>query len=58
MIYVIGVAADNTMGTGTVAWHPGDPDAKKILITMDEPITTTVTMIKLRVQNSGEAESL
>ena len=58
MIYVIGVAADNTMGSETVTWQPGDPDTKKILITMAEPITTTVTVIKLRVQNSGEIESL
>ncbi len=58
IVYVIGVAADNTMGSETVTWHPGDPDTKKILITMDEPITTTVTVIKLRVQNSGEIESL
>ena len=58
ILYVIGVAADNTMGTATVAWQPGDPDTKKILITMAEPITTTVTVIKLRVQNSGEIESL
>ena len=58
IVYVIGVAADNTMGSETVAWQPGDPDTKKILITMAEPITTTVTVIKLRVQNSGEIESL
>ena len=58
MIYIIGVAADNTMGSETVTWHPGDPDTKKILITMAEPISTTVTVIKLRVQNSGEIASL
>ncbi len=58
IVYVIGVAADNTMGSATVAWQPGDPDSKKILVTMGEPISTTVTMIKLRVQNSGEIESL
>ena len=58
IVYVIGVAADNTMGSETVTWQPGDPDTKKILITMDDPITTTVTVIKLRVQNSGEIESL
>jgi len=58
IVYVIGVAADNTMGSETVTWQPGDPDTKKILITMDEPITTTVTVIKLRVQNSGQIESL
>ena len=58
IVYVIGVAADNTMGSETVTWQPGDPDTKKILITMDEPISTTVTMIKLRVMNSGEIESL
>ena len=58
MVYVIGVAADNTMGSETVTWQPGDPDTKKILITMAEPISTTVTMIKLRVQNSGQIETL
>ncbi len=58
IIYVIGVAADNTMGTATVTWQPGDPDTKKILITMAEPISTTVTIIKLRVQNSGEIASM
>jgi len=58
IVYVIGVAADNTMGSATVTWHPGDPDAKKVLVTMGEPISTTVTMIKLRVMNSGEIESL
>jgi len=58
IVYVIGVAADNTMGSETVTWQPGDPDTKKILITMAEPISTTVTMIKLRVQNSGQIESL
>ena len=58
IVYVIGVAADNTMGSETVTWQPGDPDTKKILITMDEPISTTVTVIKLRVQNSGQIESL
>lgn len=58
IVYVIGVAADNTMGSETVTWQPGDPDTKKILITMDEPITTTVTVIKLRVMNSGQIESL
>lgn len=58
IIYIIGVAADNTMGSETVTWQPGDPDTKKILITMAEPITTTVTVIKLRVQNSGEMETL
>jgi len=58
IVYVIGVAADNTMGSETVTWQPGDPDTKKILITMDEPITTTVTVIKLRVENSGQIESL
>ncbi len=51
--YVIGVAADNTMGSGTVTWQPGDPDSKKILVTMGEPISTTVTVIKLRVYNPG-----
>jgi len=58
IVYVIGVAADNTMGSETVTWQPGDPDTKKILITMDEPISTTVTVIKLRVQNSGQIETL
>lgn len=51
--YVIGVAADNTMGSATVTWQPGDPDAKKVLVTMAEPISTTVTVIKLRVQSPG-----
>jgi len=51
--YVIGVAADNTMGSATVSWAAGDPDAKKILVEMGEPITSSVTVIKLRVERSG-----
>jgi len=51
--YIIGVACDNTMGTATVTWAAGDPDAKKILVTMGDPITSSVTVIKLRVERSG-----
>jgi len=50
---VIGVACDNTMGTATVSWGPGDPDARKILVEMGEPITSAVTVIKLRVERQG-----
>jgi len=52
-VYVIGVACDNTMGTATVSWGPGDPDARKILVEMGEPITSMVTVIKLRVERQG-----
>ena len=51
--YIIGVACDNTMGSATVSWVAGDPDAKKILVQMGEPITSSVTVIKLRVERSG-----
>ena len=51
--YTVGVACDNTMGSATVTWAAGDPDAKKILVTMGEPITSSVTVIKLRVERSG-----
>ena len=51
--YTIGVACDNTMGSATVSWVAGDPDAKKILVEMGEPITSSVTVIKLRVERSG-----
>ena len=58
IIYTIGVAADNTMGAATVSWITGDPDAKKVLVQMGEPIISTVTVIKVRVENSGQAVSL
>jgi len=32
VIYTVGVACDNTMGTATVSWVAGDPDTKKILV--------------------------
>ena len=54
IIYTVGVACDNTMGTGTVSWAAGDPDAKKILVKMGEPISSAVTVIRLRVENSGQ----
>jgi len=58
IIYTIGVSADNTMGSATISWLAGDPDSKKILVTMGEPIISTVTVIKIRVENSGQAVSL
>jgi len=58
IIYTIGVSADNTMGSATISWLAGDPDAKKILVTMGEPLISTVTVIKIRVENSGRAVSL
>jgi len=58
IIYTIGVSADNTMGSATVSWIAGDPDAKKILVSMGEPLISTVTVIKIRVENSGQAVSL
>ena len=54
VIYTVGVACDNTMGTATVSWAIGDPDAKKVLVKMGEPISSAVTVIKLRVENSGQ----
>lgn len=54
VIYTIGIACDNTMGSSTVSWIAGDPDAKKILVQMGEPITSSVTVIRLRVENSGQ----
>ena len=54
VIYTVGVACDNTMGTATVSWVQGDPDAKKILVQMGEPISSTISIIRLRVENSGQ----